>query len=74
MRLGCLKRGTLDIVDHPWYKNCPWNSVYRQEIRAPYSPSAKSQLCWTIEKTSIKEEPIYINANKNEYQENFLNF
>ena len=60
MRLGCLKRGTLDIIEHPWFNNYPSNSLYRQELAAPYVPNPQSQLYWALEKSKKKEEPIYI--------------
>lgn len=72
-RIGCLKRGTWDIIEHSWFKNCHWNSIYRQERQAPYIPIPVSQLAWALEKTKQKEEPILISEH-NKFKENFLKF
>lgn len=73
MRFGCLKRATLDIIDHSWFKSCNWDALYRQEIKAPYTPPIKSHLLWALEKSKKKEEPIRI-TEKDEYGEYFINF
>jgi hypothetical protein len=73
MRLGCLKRGTLDVIEHQWFRNFPWDSIYRQEIRAPHLPAVRSQLLWALERSKKKEQPIII-TNEDDYKTYFINF
>lgn len=40
-RLGNLKDGTKDIMDHPWFSEVNWERLYRKDIDAPYIPPIK---------------------------------
>lgn len=39
-RLGCLRRGTQDILEHKWFstRGFTWNDVYRKKLRPPIVP------------------------------------
>ena len=41
-RLGNLKGGVKDIMDHPFFDGVDWDSVRRREIPAPIVPRTKS--------------------------------
>ena len=36
-RLG--KEGAIEVKQHPWLKNFPWDQLLRKDILAPYLPS-----------------------------------
>lgn len=40
-RLGCLKGGIEDIMNHPWLKEIDWKKLEKMEIKAPYIPERK---------------------------------
>lgn len=72
-RLGCLKRGTYDVIEHGWFRNCRWSSIYEQKLKAPFIPQVKSQLMWALEKPRKPEKPIYLSAY-DDYRKEFENF
>lgn len=39
-RLGCLRKGTQDILDHKWFssRGFTWTDVYRKKLRPPIVP------------------------------------
>jgi len=40
-RLGCLRRGTQDILDHKWFstRGFTWDDVYKRKLRPPIVPN-----------------------------------
>lgn len=40
-RFGCLRGGVTDIKNHRWYSAINWDSIYQQNVRAPYVPDVK---------------------------------
>lgn len=39
LRLGCLKGGVDDIMNHSWFKGLNWEKLERLEIKAPFTPN-----------------------------------
>lgn len=37
-RLGCLKGGIDDVMNHPWLKGVDWNLLEKMDLKSPYSP------------------------------------
>jgi protein kinase A len=72
-RLGCLKRGTYDVIEHKWFSNCKWNAIYEQRLKAPFIPQVKSQLMWALEKSKKPEQPIYLSSH-DKYRKEFESF
>jgi protein kinase A len=42
-RYGNLKRGYLDIVQHPWFQSTDFDQLSKRTITAPYVPPVKSE-------------------------------
>ena len=41
-RLGCAGKGSLDVRNHPWFKNIDWKALLEKKIPAPFIPKIKS--------------------------------
>ena len=60
-RLGSLKGGEDDIIEHAWFKNIDFAKLRNQEIDAPYIPDIKDPLDssnfedWSFLKDKTKE-------------------
>lgn len=42
-RLGCLKRGALDIRTHRWFRTIDWDAYMRMEITPPVVPEVRDE-------------------------------
>jgi classical protein kinase C len=61
-RLGCGKRGSQEIKDHPFFKTIDWVKLLRREIEPPYKPKLKhecdtSKIDTDFTNTAIKRTP-----------------
>ena len=43
-RLGCMKRGAKDVMDHRFFDNVDWNQVYSRQLPAPICPVLASDI------------------------------
>ena len=43
-RLGCLRRGALDIKKDAWFDPLSWADLYDKKIAAPWTPPIKDPL------------------------------
>ena len=43
-RFGCLKRGAMDIKDHPWFSGINWRHLDYKKIDAPWIPEISDPL------------------------------
>jgi len=43
-RLGCLRRGALDIKHSPWYKDVSWDAMEQKKLKAPWIPTIRDPL------------------------------
>ncbi|KAL0222547.1 hypothetical protein RCL1_002401 [Eukaryota sp. TZLM3-RCL] len=41
-RLGCLRNGATDVMNHKFFRNIDWNALLRKKIPAPFVPDVKS--------------------------------
>ena len=37
-RLGCMKRGAKDVMEHRFFDSTDWNQVYLKQLPAPICP------------------------------------
>ncbi|KAI9478624.1 MAG: camp-dependent protein kinase 8 [Benjaminiella poitrasii] len=42
-RYGNLKRGYLDITEHPWFSSIDFDALSKRQVKAPYIPEVKSE-------------------------------
>ncbi len=68
-RLGCGIRGALDIIEHPWFDQINFWSLYQQKYLAPFLPIRKY-----IIPNEDQTEPLLKFTAKNQYENEFLGF
>ncbi|CAF3748898.1 unnamed protein product [Rotaria sordida] len=68
-RLGCGIRGTLDIIEHPWFNQINFWILYQQKYIAPFIPIRKY-----IIKDQYENETILKFTAKNQYENEFNEF
>ncbi|UJR21956.1 hypothetical protein I4U23_025024 [Adineta vaga] len=68
-RLGCGQRGILDLLEHPWFDQINFWTLYQQNYLAPYLPVRKSFLHETY-----SDETILKFSAKNQYEKEFSEF
>ena len=68
-RLGCGRRGALDVLEHPWFATMDFWRLYQQEYIAPYLPIRRSLL-------SVPEvtDALLRFTAKNHFEEEFRDF
>ncbi|RMZ95264.1 cAMP-dependent kinase catalytic subunit alpha [Brachionus plicatilis] len=72
-RLGCLRRGSCDIRDHPWFNSLDWMALYEQAFPAPYVPRPQSPDDVVRKNSSKHEESIFI-SKYDQYKNEFIDF
>ncbi len=68
-RLGCGIRGALDIIEHPWFDQINFWSLYQQKYIAPFLPIHKC-----IINDEDQNETILKFTAKNQYENEFYGF
>ncbi len=68
-RLGCGIRGALDIIEHPWFDQINFWSLYQQKYLAPFLPIRKY-----IIPNEDQTEPLLKFTAKTQYENEFLGF
>jgi len=68
-RLGCGIRGALDIIEHPWFDQINFWSLYQQKYLAPFLPIRKC-----IINDEDQNETILKFTAKNQYENEFYGF
>ena len=68
-RLGCGTRGALDIIEHPWFDQINFWTLYQQKYIAPFLPIRQC-----IMTDSYQKETILQFTAKNLYENEFNEF
>jgi hypothetical protein len=68
-RLGCSNRGALDVIEHPWFDQINFWSLYQQKYIAPFIPIRKFFLT-----DKYRNETILKFTAKNQYENDFSEF
>jgi hypothetical protein len=68
-RLGCGKRGALDLIEHPWFDQINFWTLYQQKYIAPFVPIRKS-----IINDEYQNGTILKFTAKNQYTNEFIEF
>lgn len=42
-RIGCMKNGSQDVRNHPWFTGVDWNIVQAKKIQPPWQPDVRSE-------------------------------
>jgi hypothetical protein len=67
--LGCGKRGALDLIEHPWFDQINFWTLYQQKYIAPFVPIRKS-----IINDEYQNGTILKFTAKNQYTNEFIEF